>query len=236
MGRGGALGALAPGFVLLPLFGVQKGIVLMACLNVSIGLFILLARWRRVAVLRFVVRRALDATKLDEKLSNQVGLEEGEVITHPMVTNAIGKAQQRVEAQNFSIRKRLLEYDDVMNKQRVAAEPGCPPGDGGRRAPEGPCDLAVGRAGLEPGGDRPHQLGALAEVGRREGPLAETRAAGPATEGLDPRAAFQAVVAVFLVAESLVRAGVFGAVASRAEWRLEVLQSIDGGARPEHAA
>jgi spermidine synthase len=52
---GNVLGALAPGFVLLPLFGVQKGIVLMAFLNVSIGLFVLLARWRRVAVLRFVV-------------------------------------------------------------------------------------------------------------------------------------------------------------------------------------
>ncbi len=49
---------------------------------------------------------------------DRLGLEEGEVITHPMVTNAIGKAQQRVEAQNFSIRKRLLEYDDVMNTQR----------------------------------------------------------------------------------------------------------------------
>ena len=49
---------------------------------------------------------------------DKLGLEEGEVITHSMVTKAIGRAQQRVEMQNFSIRKRLLEYDDVMNTQR----------------------------------------------------------------------------------------------------------------------
>jgi preprotein translocase subunit SecA len=52
---------------------------------------------------------------------DKLGLEEGEVITHAMVTKAIGRAQQRVEAQNFSIRKRLLEYDDVMNSQREVA-------------------------------------------------------------------------------------------------------------------
>ncbi len=45
-------------------------------------------------------------------------MEEGEVITHGMVTKAIEKAQVRVEAQNYEIRKRLLEYDDVVNKQR----------------------------------------------------------------------------------------------------------------------
>jgi len=46
------------------------------------------------------------------------GLEEGEAITHPMVTRAIEQAQKRVELQNFQQRKRLLEYDDVMNNQR----------------------------------------------------------------------------------------------------------------------
>ncbi len=46
------------------------------------------------------------------------GAEEGEVITHPLVTRAIGNAQKRVELQNFQARKRLLEYDDVMNQQR----------------------------------------------------------------------------------------------------------------------
>jgi len=49
---------------------------------------------------------------------DRLGLEEGEVIEHPMVTKAIERAQKRVEAQNFSIRKHLLEYDNVMNQQR----------------------------------------------------------------------------------------------------------------------
>jgi preprotein translocase subunit SecA len=47
-----------------------------------------------------------------------MGIEEGEVIAHPMVTRAIERAQKKVEAQNFSIRKHTLEYDDVMNVQR----------------------------------------------------------------------------------------------------------------------
>jgi preprotein translocase subunit SecA len=46
------------------------------------------------------------------------GLQEGEPIKHKMVSNAIERAQKQIEAQNFSIRKHLLEYDDVMNKQR----------------------------------------------------------------------------------------------------------------------
>ncbi|MCX7919610.1 MAG: preprotein translocase subunit SecA [bacterium] len=49
---------------------------------------------------------------------DKLGVEEGEVITHPWVTKAIATAQKRVEEHNFSIRKRLLEYDDIMNKQR----------------------------------------------------------------------------------------------------------------------
>jgi preprotein translocase subunit SecA len=49
---------------------------------------------------------------------DKMGAEEGEVITHPLVTKSIGRAQRRVEMNNFEIRKRLLEYDDVMNKQR----------------------------------------------------------------------------------------------------------------------
>src|SRR5690606_27318219 len=44
--------------------------------------------------------------------------EEGVPIEHGMVTRAIERAQKQVEAQNFSVRKHLLEYDDVMNKQR----------------------------------------------------------------------------------------------------------------------
>ena len=48
----------------------------------------------------------------------KTGVEEDEVITHPMITKAIENAQKRVELQNFQARKRLLEYDDVMNQQR----------------------------------------------------------------------------------------------------------------------
>ena len=50
---------------------------------------------------------------------DRLGAEEGEVITHGMVTRSIERAQKRVEGHNFSIRKHLLEYDDVMNKQRT---------------------------------------------------------------------------------------------------------------------
>jgi preprotein translocase subunit SecA len=49
----------------------------------------------------------------------RMGVEEGEVIEHPLVTGAIGRAQKRVEAYNFDIRKHLLEYDNVMNQQRT---------------------------------------------------------------------------------------------------------------------
>ena len=49
---------------------------------------------------------------------DRLGIEEGEVITHPMITRSIERAQKRVEMRNFEIRKHLLEYDDVMNKQR----------------------------------------------------------------------------------------------------------------------
>ncbi len=52
------------------------------------------------------------------KLMDRMGLEEGEVIQHSMVSNSIERAQKKVEENNFGIRKRLLEYDDVMNQQR----------------------------------------------------------------------------------------------------------------------
>ena len=51
-------------------------------------------------------------------LMQRLGMEEGVPIEHGMVTRAILRAQTQVEAQNFSVRKHLLEYDDVMNKQR----------------------------------------------------------------------------------------------------------------------
>jgi preprotein translocase subunit SecA len=52
------------------------------------------------------------------KLMDRMGAEEGEVLTHPLITRSIESAQKRVELQNFQARKRLLEYDDVMNQQR----------------------------------------------------------------------------------------------------------------------
>ncbi|MBN1223411.1 MAG: preprotein translocase subunit SecA, partial [Candidatus Aminicenantes bacterium] len=51
-------------------------------------------------------------------LMSRIGMEEGVPIQHKMISKAIERAQKQVEAQNFSIRKHLLEYDDVMNKQR----------------------------------------------------------------------------------------------------------------------
>ncbi len=51
-------------------------------------------------------------------LMDKMGLEEGEVIQHSMITNSIERAQKKVEENNFGTRKRLLEYDDVMNAQR----------------------------------------------------------------------------------------------------------------------
>ena len=48
----------------------------------------------------------------------KIGIEEGEVIQHPMITKSVERAQKKVEENNFAIRKRLLEYDDTMNQQR----------------------------------------------------------------------------------------------------------------------
>jgi preprotein translocase subunit SecA len=63
----------------------------------------------------------LFATDRVARVMDKLGAEEGEVITHPWMTKAIEKAQRRVELQNFQARKRLLEYDDVMNQQREVA-------------------------------------------------------------------------------------------------------------------
>jgi preprotein translocase subunit SecA len=52
------------------------------------------------------------------KLMDRMGAQEGEVLTHPLITRSIEQAQKRVELQNFQARKRLLDYDDVMNQQR----------------------------------------------------------------------------------------------------------------------
>ncbi|HUG38408.1 MAG TPA: SEC-C metal-binding domain-containing protein, partial [Candidatus Limnocylindrales bacterium] len=53
-----------------------------------------------------------------QRIMDRLGMEEGEPIEHKLVTRAISTAQKRVETRNFEIRKHLLEYDDVMNKQR----------------------------------------------------------------------------------------------------------------------
>ena len=52
------------------------------------------------------------------RVMDRLGLEDDEAITHSMITKAIENAQKKVESRNFSIRKQLLEYDNVMNKQR----------------------------------------------------------------------------------------------------------------------
>jgi preprotein translocase subunit SecA len=52
------------------------------------------------------------------RLMDRMGLQEGEVIQHSMITKSIERAQRKVEENNFAIRKRLLEYDNVMNQQR----------------------------------------------------------------------------------------------------------------------
>ena len=61
----------------------------------------------------------LFATDHVVKMLDRLGLQEDEMIEHKIVNNAIEKAQKRVEENNFGIRKRLLEFDDVMNKQRT---------------------------------------------------------------------------------------------------------------------
>ena len=52
------------------------------------------------------------------KYMEKMGLEEGQELEHPLLNRSIQQAQKRVEQHNFQIRKRTLEYDDVMNKQR----------------------------------------------------------------------------------------------------------------------
>ena len=61
--------------------------------------------------------RIFGSERMDAMLQ-RLGLEEGEAITHPWVSKALQKAQEKVEAHNFDIRKNLLKFDDVMNDQR----------------------------------------------------------------------------------------------------------------------
>ncbi len=61
----------------------------------------------------------LFASERIAKVMDRLGFEDGEMIEHSMITNSIERAQKKVEENNFGVRKRLLEYDDVMNKQRT---------------------------------------------------------------------------------------------------------------------
>jgi len=61
--------------------------------------------------------RIFGSDRMDSMLQ-KLGLEEGEAIVHPWINRALAKAQQKVEARNFDIRKNLLKYDNVMNDQR----------------------------------------------------------------------------------------------------------------------
>ena len=61
--------------------------------------------------------RIFGSERLDGMLQ-KLGLEEGEAVIHPWINKAVEKAQSKVEAHNFEIRKQLLKYDDVMNDQR----------------------------------------------------------------------------------------------------------------------
>ena len=61
--------------------------------------------------------RIFGSDKLDSMLK-RLGMKNGESIAHPWVNKALERAQSKVEARNFDIRKNLLKYDDVMNLQR----------------------------------------------------------------------------------------------------------------------
>ncbi len=61
----------------------------------------------------------LFASERIAKVMDKLGFEDGEMIEHPMISSSIERAQKKVEENHFGVRKRLLEYDDVMNKQRT---------------------------------------------------------------------------------------------------------------------
>ena len=62
----------------------------------------------------------LFASERIAKVMDRLGFEDGEMIEHPMINSSIERAQKKVEENHFGVRKRLLEYDDVMNRQRTA--------------------------------------------------------------------------------------------------------------------
>ncbi|WP_185856027.1 preprotein translocase subunit SecA [Blattabacterium cuenoti] len=64
-----------------------------------------------------LIRLFIDSERLS-KLMDRLGHREGDIIEHPLLTKSIERAQKKIEDNNFSVRKRLLDYDDVINKQR----------------------------------------------------------------------------------------------------------------------
>ena len=64
-----------------------------------------------------LIRLFIDSERLS-RLMDRFGHKEGDIIQHPLLTKSIEKAQKKIEDNNFSMRKRLLDYDDVINKQR----------------------------------------------------------------------------------------------------------------------
>ncbi len=96
-------------------------------------------------------------------IMDRLGVQEGEVIEHPLVTRAIGNAQKRVEAHNFEIRKHLLKYDDVMNKQREVIyglrNKMLDHGDPTEEVESWVEELVAGRVSHFTGGDRNHPDG-----------------------------------------------------------------------------
>ena len=73
--------------------------------------------------------RIFGSDRMDGMLQ-KLGLKEDEAIVHPWINKALEKAQQKVEARNFDIRKNILKYDNVMNDQRKVDLRAAPRADG----------------------------------------------------------------------------------------------------------
>ena len=57
-------------------------------------------------------------SKTLESILSKIGLKDGEVITHSMITKSLERAQQKVESHNYDLRKQILKFDDILNDQR----------------------------------------------------------------------------------------------------------------------
>ncbi len=112
-----------------------------------------------------------------KNLMGRLGMEEGEAIEHKMVTKAIERAQNQVEARNFEVRKHLLKYDDVMNKQREALY------QLRREVLEGKFSFQDDDQGLE----EPTAVGTREFVMRISGDILDDAISRHCAEGADPR-------------------------------------------------